>query len=225
MYAVNRLTHNWLAKHLLNRVVGARLPALHGQVVDLGCGSRPFEKDVLKYASRYIGVDWSNTLHGLSADVIANLNEPLPLEDASFDHVLSFEVIEHLSEPDTMLEQAFRILRHGGELTLTAPFQWWLHEAPWDYQRFTRFGLEHHLRKAGFTDIDIKNTSGFWSMWLLKLNYQLHRLIRGPRACRIVIRSILVPIWLANQMIATWADRIWPEDRETAGYFVTARKP
>jgi hypothetical protein len=116
-------------------------------------------------------------------------------------------------------------MREGGQLTLSVPFQWWVHEAPWDYQRFTRYGLYYHLDKAGFSNIVITPTTGFWSMWILKFNYQTARLIRGPRALRLLIRALLVPMWWLNQTLAPALDRIWPEDRETAGYFVTARKP
>jgi hypothetical protein len=62
-------------------------------------------------------------------------------------------------------------------------------------------------------------------MWLLKFNYQTTRLIRGPRVLRIAIRAFLIPIWWINQTIAPWLDKLWPEERETAGYFVAARKP
>lgn len=226
MYSENRLTHNWLIKKAVNDKVRARLPAFKkGHVLDLGCGLRPFEEDILEYAIYYIGIDWSNTLHDLKADIVADLNESLPLPVASFDHVVSFEVLEHLREPQNMLAEAFRILKPGGTITISAPFMWWVHEAPWDYFRYTRFGYEYLFSKAGFTQITIQPTTGFWSMWLLKLNYQLVRLIRGPRMMRQLVRAALIPIWWATQTIAPLLDDIWPEENETAGYFVTAMKP
>lgn len=225
MYLMNWWDHNRLIKARMNALVFERVRVMSGTVVDLGCGTAPFRDDILAHASRYIGVDWSNTLHNSRADVVADLNGPLPIEDAMADHVVSFEVIEHLSDPATMLSEAARILRPGGLLTLSAPFQWWEHEAPWDYQRFTRHGLRHQLEKVGFTDIVVLNTTGFWSMWFLKLNYQLARLPRGPRLLRALIRMPLIAFWWLDQVIAPLLDKAWPEERETAGYFLTARKP
>lgn len=225
MYTESRSTHNWLAKKSVNDKVGDALVHFSGMVIDLGCGTRPFEGDILCHASEYIGIDWGNTLHGTHADVIADLNCPLPIGDAVANHVVSFEVIEHLAEPGIMLREAARILKKGGTLALSVPFQWWIHEAPWDYQRYTQYGLDYQLRKAGFTEVQIEPTTGFWSMWVLKLNYQLQRMIRGPRLVRMALKTLLVPIWWLNQSIAPWLDRAWPETRETAGYFATATKP
>ncbi|MGY0652270.1 methyltransferase domain-containing protein [Luteimonas sp. A537] len=225
MYPEHLFSHNWLIKKVLNGKFRARLPELSGRVVDLGCGMRPFEQDILQYADEYIGVDWSSTLHGLQADVVADLNRPLPFASDIAGHVVSFEVMEHLAEPQVMLSEALRILRPGGELTLSVPFQWWVHEAPWDYYRYTCHGLEYLLQKAGFVDIVVTPTTGFWSMWLLKLNYQTNRLARGPQPVRMLARALLVPFWWANQHLGQALDRFWPEERETAGYFVTATKP
>src|SRR5258705_3003446 len=117
----------------------------------------------------------------MKADIVADLNQRLPIPDGVADTVVSFQVLEHLNEPQTMLDEAHRILAPGGCLVLAVPFQWWVHEAPHDYFRYTRFGLRHLLTKAGFSDVVVQETSGFWTTWLLKLNYQTVRLIRGPR--------------------------------------------
>lgn len=225
MYAERKLSHNWLIKKLINNRVRERLPSISGIVLDFGCGVRPFEQDILRYTDTYIGVDWNHSLHQSAADVIADLNKALPFGDGCADHVVSFEVLEHLAEPGIMLHEAFRVLRSGGEFTLSTPFQWWVHEAPWDYQRFTRYGLEYQLNKAGFTNIKVIPTSGFWSMWALKFNYQMERIARGKWWWRLPARALLTPLWLLNQLIAVALDRVWHEERETVGYFVIAKKP
>jgi len=225
MYPEPRSSHNWLMKKALNDKLRARFAGLSGSVLDLGCGTRPFEQDILRHASRYVGLDWSNTLHGRHADIVADLNGPLPIADATFDHVVSFEVLEHVAEPRVMLSEAFRVLRKSGQMTLSVPFQWWVHEAPWDYYRFTRHGLQYLLEKAGFVNVEVTPTTGFWSMWILKLNYQTMRLVAGPALLRAVTRTALAPLWWMDQQAARFLDRCWPDERETAGYFVTAVKP
>ena len=225
MYQENLFSHNWLIKKALNAVIGKRLKDLHGVVVDLGCGSRPFEPDIRQHADAYYGIDWMSSYHESVADIVANLNVAIPLLDQSVDHVVSFEVLEHLSSPHVMLSEALRVLRSGGELTVTVPFQWWEHEEPWDFFRYTSHGLRHLLESAGFDSIIVVPTTGFWSMWILKLNYHLARLIRGSALTRKAIRLLLIPVWWVGQTAARFLDNHWDEVRETAGYFVTARKP
>lgn len=225
MHPENRLSHNWLIKKLVNDQVRVHLGNLHGRVVDLGCGTRPYERDILCHAEHYVGVDWNQSLHGMHADVAADISGLLPFKDATADCIVAFEVLEHIAEPGRLLEESLRILAPGGLLMFSVPFQWWVHEEPWDYYRYTRHGLAYLLDKAGFESATIVPTSGFWCMWLLKLNYQTARLPRGPRLLRWLMRAILIPFWWLGQTFAPILDRYWPDERETAGYFVTARKP
>ena len=107
MPKVNFLANNWLAIKTNNETLERNLKFLKGVVYDLGCGERPYEEDILKVADKYIGVDWGETLHKLNADIVSNLNKPLPIDSEVADTVTSFQVMEHLCEPQTMLDEAY----------------------------------------------------------------------------------------------------------------------
>jgi hypothetical protein len=102
---------------------------------------------------------------------------------------------------------------------------WWVHEAPHDYFRYTRYGLEYMFEKAGFNKVEIHPQTGFWTTVILKFNYQAARLIRGPWLMRNLIALLLRAIWAIDQRIAPWLDKRWPCEEETSGYFVVATKP
>ncbi len=139
--------------------------------------------------------------------------------------VFSVSVRGRLHTPQMLVDESFRLLRPGGALVLQVPFRWRVHEAPYDHFRFTRFGLQHLLRNAGYEDFEILPTTGFWSTWVLKLNYHSLRWLRGPRWLRIGLRRCLIPFWFANQAAAVLLDRNNPNPDETQGYLVIARHP
>jgi ubiquinone/menaquinone biosynthesis C-methylase UbiE len=132
--------------------------------------------------------------------------------------------MEHLREPQTMLNEAYRILKPGGTMVMQVPFMWWVHEAPFDFFRFTRYGLQYMFEKAGFGDVQVIPQTGFWVMWTLKFNYQSARLIRGPWPVRKLMVMLIRIVWAIDQRVAPWLDKHWTCEEETAGYFITARK-
>lgn len=222
----NRRTHNWAVYDSIDRMLCANVARFRGVLYDLGCGESPYKHWLSRYVERYVGVDWSDSPHQATADVVANLNEPLPIEDEVADSVLSLSVLEHLCEPQLMLNEAWRILKPGGYLVLQVPWQWQIHEAPHDYYRYTPYGLKHLLQEAGFGPIDIRAQAGFFTMIILKLNYFSKSLVRGPRLFRGVVRAVLSIGWYLGQRLAPLLDRLdrnWAA--EAPGYFVTAQKP
>jgi len=153
------------------------------------------------------------------------LNKPLPIDSEIADTVISFQVMEHLCEPQNMLSEANRILKKNGKIILTVPFQWWVHEAPYDYYRYTIYGLQYMFEKAGFKNINITPASGFFSMWVLKINYFSARFIKGPQFIRVFIRMVMVPIWYLGQLLAPILDKLDKNPNlETVGYTVVAKK-
>ena len=68
----------------------------------------------------------------------------------SFDSVLCNQVLEHVFNPDYFLSEIHRVLKPSGKLLLTVPFVWDEHEKPYDFARYTSFGLTSLLEKNGF---------------------------------------------------------------------------
>lgn len=221
----NNSWKNWLLYKQAEKYL-QKFSSNYGSVIyDLGCGEMPYKDFFLQFADKYVGVDWSGTFHQLKADIISDLNKPLPIESQIADTVVSFSVIEHLSEPQTMLNEAYRILKPGGTMILQVPWQWWVHEAPYDYFRFSPHGLKYLFEKAGFKEITVEPAAGFFTMWFLKFNYFTSRFIWGPRILKIMIKSALVPIWYLLQLLAPLLDKLdrnWAA--EAPGYWVIARK-
>jgi SAM-dependent methyltransferase len=222
----NRRAYNWIIYDIGDRYLLKYTCYFKGTLYDLGSGESPFKDFLLKYVRQYIAVDWAGSFHKTKADIAADLNKPLPIESEVADTVVSISVMEHLCEPQMMLNEALRILKPGACIVLQVPWQWHIHEAPHDYFRYTPFALRYLLEKAGFVDIVIEPCSGFFTTVVLKLNYFSCRFIRGPRPLRWIIKGLLLPIWFVGQMVAPWLDKL---DRnwvaEAAGYYVIARKP
>lgn len=114
-----------------------------GDLLDLGCGKAPLFIIYRYWASSITCTDWSSSPHNVShADVLCDLNEPVPLPNESFDTIILSDVLEHLYRPQLLFHEVARMLRPGGKLIMNVPFMYWLHEQPHDYFRYTRFALE-----------------------------------------------------------------------------------
>ncbi len=122
-----------------------------GRLLDIGCGNKPYLEKFQSRVSCYIGVEMPGTpSNSTVVDAYASALA-LPFASNSFDTVLSNEVLEHVPEPKRLLEEAHRVLKPQGYLILTAPLTWGPHEAPYDFYRYTEFGLRYLSEQAGFS--------------------------------------------------------------------------
>jgi SAM-dependent methyltransferase len=119
-------------------------------VLDVGCGLRPYE-DLFEHCT-YIGIDVDasgRTEREKRADRLFD-GVQIPYEDARFDAVFCTQVLEHALEPEALLRDIHRVLRVGGRLLVTVPFMWGEHEPPFDFRRFSSFGIRRVIEAAGF---------------------------------------------------------------------------
>ena len=140
---------------------GRAIPA-GARVLDAGAGDAPY-RGLFSHCD-YRTSDWSNSPHagGRAADVVAPLHE-LPVPDGSFDAVLCTQVLEHVPDPGAVLAELHRVLAPGGSLWLTVPFVGQLHEEPYDYFRYTGYGLRSLVEGAGFTGVAIEPIGGYFA--------------------------------------------------------------
>ena len=221
----NRQRHNWLVYDIGDIWIEKFSNLYRGKLVDLGCGEAPYRDYFLQYADEYIGVDWTNSLHNTNIDIVSNLNKKIELDDEFADTLISFSVMEHLSEPQIFLNEAYRVLKRDGYFIISVPWQWRIHEAPYDFYRYTPYGLKYMLEKAGFKVISIYATSGAFTTIIMKINYFSTRLIKGNKIRRKLTKLFLLPFWYISQKIAPYLDKLDKDWKlESQSYFVIAQK-
>ncbi|OJY63379.1 MAG: hypothetical protein BGP12_10010 [Rhodospirillales bacterium 70-18] len=132
-----------------------------GRLLDLGCGSVPLYASYKPYVTEITCVDWENTSHrNIHLDQEADLSQPLPFGDATFDTIILSDVLEHIPVPQSLWNEMNRVLARGGKIILNVPFYYWLHEQPHDYYRYTRFALQRFVQNSDMKMIELKEVGG-----------------------------------------------------------------
>lgn len=217
-----------------------------GDLVDVGCGDKPYEAIFAPHVRRYVGVEYSETYEPSAnarvgrADLVYS-GERMPFEAASFDTVLSNQVAEHVPDPAAFMRELTRILKPGGRLILTVPFAYRSHSEPHDYHRFTRFALERYAKDLGLA-VDWLDPRGlFWTVICQKMAAHLALkvarmgsdvqkvgafgyetpLTARPRYWTL---PLVGPAVLGLAATARVMDALDPDDSDTLGYLLIATK-
>lgn len=210
------------------REVSDRIKACPGRVLDIGAADG-WLAGQLQASVRYVSLDYPATAIGLYRTRPHVFGDAcsMPFADASFDAVACYEVLEHVARPDALLEEVSRVLVPGGVAEFTMPFYYPIHDAPHDYQRWTRHGWSRGLQRAGLVVESIEARG-----------HSLHAVgvtaclgLAGPFQQAKGLRLALgIPVLLAAIPVvnlASWvASRLWQSwDAMSIGYRVLARKP
>jgi len=203
-YIVLSFLHKWMSERAL--------PVARGRLLDYGCGGQPYRALFEPVVDQYIAADVT-IYRDKKVDVLLAPNQHVPLPDCSFDVILATQTLEHVPTPAFYVAECARLLRAGGTLILTAPMQWRHHEVPYDYFRFTRFGIERLLKDHGFEVMEASSTGGVFAlMGQILLNYLSEGGPPRPRLNRLV-----------NQ-IALWLDRRYPDGEDVLNWMFLARR-
>lgn len=160
MLIKNIFKPNLIEAFTLKRCVKIFTNEISGTCLDVGCGSKPYAA-FFSHCESYIGleVETEIALQSFAPEYFYD-GTTFPFAPNSFDSLVSFEVLEHVKNPDVIINEIIRVLKPGGKLIISVPFCWIEHEKPYDYRRYTKTGLEEYLKKNGFEIILSKKTTG-----------------------------------------------------------------
>jgi SAM-dependent methyltransferase len=194
----------------------AEMPA-NGRVLDAGAGEGRYRR--FFEHTRYTAVDLAigdTAWDYQQLDAFADLTD-LPFRDASFDAVINIVTLEHVREPGRVLYELHRVLKAGGRLLLVTPHEWEEHQQPHDYYRYTRYGLEYLLTRAGFNTIEIEPGGGFFRLLARRLWNSVQffpTFLQLPAALLAAPPALLLP----------WLDGLDKNRNFTLGHLCLARK-
>ena len=121
------------------------------KILDFGCGENKYKK-FFSEKNHFIGVDIKVSGRGLEKkkpDIFFD-GISLPFENSEFDIVICTEVLEHVEDFENSLNEIHRVLKPGGKGIITMPFITAEHEIPYDFRRFTSYGIKREFEKFGF---------------------------------------------------------------------------
>lgn len=138
-------------------------------VLDAGAGEGYYRQYFSH--SRYESADFCQVAKKYAQiDYVCDLAQ-IPVEGERYDLVFLTQVLEHLPDPAVVLRELHRVLKGGGRLWISTPLYYPEHEVPFDFYRYTQFGLRHVLEGAGFEVVEMRWLEGY----LGTLSYQLWR--------------------------------------------------
>ena len=188
------LTHTLsLARYRLHHRLATTL-ATHakGDCLDAGSGRSPYREMLEVRGNRVVSMDIENRSGSL--DIQGDIQSMPQVASESFDTILCSQVLEHVPRPWDAMAELARVLRPGGRLLLTVPHLSMIHEAPHDYYRYTRYGLEALSRRVGLSASTICPTGGILCFLTHSASIAWMSLI----GC---LPGMLWPAWMLNYLL------------------------
>jgi SAM-dependent methyltransferase len=176
---------NW--KFLQNQVLGQNKEAL---ILDVGAGHGDFAQ--IFAGRKYLAAD---IVPYPEVDLACDLGELIPFKENTFDMLVLMNVLEHVYHFDKLLNAMFYLLKPGGSLIIAVPFMIKIHQAPFDFFRYTHYTLQDLAKEHGF---EVELLEGYYDPIFFvgegTRNLRFWVLPKLPRLLRWFARGVLILI-------------------------------
>ncbi len=212
----------------IDKAIAFAAPSAHGTLLDIGCGTKPYQKIFEPYVKNHLGIEYSleSVYRGHKANIFGD-GMNLPFADQAIDTILCTEVLEHIPNPEKAIAEFARILRPNGVIITTAPFFFPIHDT-WDFFRYTHDGLANLMKQQGLEVELVKPLSGtavtlallfnlywfeigfMWTKWLYPFG--------------VILRPILLLFCLIVNVIGGIFEVLIPSKQMSFNHLTIARK-
>lgn len=101
-----------------------------------------------------------------NVDIVADITS-LPFADNSVDAVICEEVLEHVSNPQTVVSEMYRVMKPNALVYVVVPFVFSFHSSPSDYYRWSKIGLRKLMENFEEIDCGVRSGGGAALSWVL----------------------------------------------------------
>lgn len=180
---------------------------ISGRCMDFGCGEKPYEQ--LFSTTEYIGVEIET--ENKKSGIVYYDGKKLPFVDGYFDCIICSQVLEHIPNIDEIIFEFYRVLKKGGYILLTVPFSYPEHLKPFDFRRFSSYGIKYLMQTKGFRVITYQKSGNYIETIAQMKNIYFNEKIFANRKHLKIFKRIVICMINLEGLICT---RILKEDKD-----------
>lgn len=224
------LNPNFLQRKYINEGLKKFCGHAKGILLDIGCGNKPYLPLFKKNVYCYYGIEYPNVQDiknvpdAIRPDIYSS-GSNLPFKSNSVDTILCTEVLEHIPDVEEAISEFARVLKIKGKVIATVPEVLRHHLEPYDYYRFTKYGLQYLFEKNGFKVIEIVPRGGNWAVISSILSWQVFSFSRvRNRLFRKTVGIFAVPLCAMVQIFGYVLDKLSFIDEYNMGHLIVAER-
>ncbi len=200
-----------------------------GELIDIGCGTKPYEAIFQPHINSYFGIDYESSAESnYSTDTKADLFIDCTntgLEKETYDTLLSTQVMEHIYDTASYVKECHRLLKKGGYGIFTVPMSWRCHGEPYDFYRFTKYSLEKIFKENGFLIIELKEIEGTFATIIQHfIVFLANRQGYQNIIFRIARKSVCSILFSIMNFTALKLDRFFWDEKLCLNYILVVKK-
>jgi len=210
------------------RSIKPTLRGLSGDVLDVGCGQSPYRFLLDASRTAYYGIDIGEArdFDYQNTEIITFNGKDVPFENDRFDGVICTEVLEHVQDYQSLINEIRRVMKKNAIAVITIPWSARYHYVPHDFFRYTPSSLKTMF--AEFAEVAISNRGTDIASIANKVIVLWFRNLLPLKKWKLVFTPfwvVLSPVLAVTVLIAHLSLILnLGSDNDPLGYTIVARK-